>query len=104
MMHKAWRSIEEVPYCFFRSSIKFQGYMGKKMDDLIPIFSKITRLAAAFKFLRFVLFWILMIILWDYGNSVTFTHTQMLSQGRFIFNYLYCFHILDKLTPLIGDM
>ena len=25
MMHKAWSSIEEVPYCFSRSSIKFQG-------------------------------------------------------------------------------
>ena len=38
------------------------------MDDLIPILSKITRLAAAFKFLRFVLFWILMIFfmrLWE---------------------------------------
>ena len=26
---KAWRSIEEVPYCFSRSSIKFQGHAGK---------------------------------------------------------------------------
>ena len=25
MMHKAWSSIEEVPYCFSRSSVKFQG-------------------------------------------------------------------------------
>ena len=28
MMHKAWSSIEEVPYCFPRSSIKFQGHTG----------------------------------------------------------------------------
>ena len=26
MLHKAWSSIEEVPYCFPRSSIKFQGH------------------------------------------------------------------------------
>ena len=28
MMHKAWRSIKEMPYCFSRSSIKFQDYTG----------------------------------------------------------------------------
>ena len=34
MMHKAWRSIEEVPYCFSRSSIKLYGHTGGKIDDL----------------------------------------------------------------------
>ena len=33
MMHKAWRTIEEVPYCFVRSFIKFQGHTGWKIDD-----------------------------------------------------------------------
>ena len=37
MMHKAWRSIEEVPYCFSRSSIKFHGHTGGKIDDLNPV-------------------------------------------------------------------
>ena len=37
MMHKAWRSIEEVPYCFSRSSTKFHGHTGRKIDDLNPI-------------------------------------------------------------------
>ena len=37
MMHKAWCSIEEVPYCFSRSSIKFHGHTGGKIDDLNPI-------------------------------------------------------------------
>ena len=37
MMHKAWRSIEEVPYCFSRSSIKFHGHTGGKIYDLNPI-------------------------------------------------------------------
>ena len=37
MMQKAQSSIEEVPYCFSGSSIKFQGHMGWKIDDLNPI-------------------------------------------------------------------
>ena len=54
IMHKAWRSIEEVPYCFWRSSI-FQGRVGLKIDDLN--LSKITRPVAAIKSLRFVMFY-----------------------------------------------
>ena len=37
MMHNAWRSIEEVPYCFSRSSIKFHGHTDGKIDDINPI-------------------------------------------------------------------
>ena len=33
IMHKAWRSMEEVPYCFLRSSVKFQGHTDKKVAD-----------------------------------------------------------------------
>ena len=55
MMHKAWHSIKEVPYCFFRSSIKFPGHMGQKINDLNPILSKNTRPVAAIKSLRFAL-------------------------------------------------
>ena len=44
------------PIVFFMSSIKFQGYLDQKIDDLIPILSKITRLVAAIKSLRFALF------------------------------------------------
>ena len=33
MLHKAWSSIEEVPYCFWRSSVKFQGHTAKKIVD-----------------------------------------------------------------------
>ena len=55
MMHKAWRSIEEMPYCVLRLSIEFQVYMGKKIDDLIPILGKISRPVTAIKSLRFAL-------------------------------------------------
>ena len=36
MMHKAWCCLEEVPYCFSRSSVKFQGHMAKKNVDFDP--------------------------------------------------------------------
>ena len=55
MMHKAGRSIEEVPYNFSRSSIKFQVHLGKKIPDLNPNLCKITRPVAAIKSLRFAL-------------------------------------------------
>ena len=41
MMHKAWCSLEEVPYCFPRSSIKFQGHTGWKIDDLDQIWARL---------------------------------------------------------------
>ena len=36
MMHKAWSSIEEVPYCFARSYVKLQGHTAKKIVDFDP--------------------------------------------------------------------
>ena len=39
MMHKAWSSIEEVPYCFSRSSVKLQVHTAKKILDFDPIWA-----------------------------------------------------------------
>ena len=36
MMHKAWSSIGEVPYCFSRSSVKFQGHKALKIVKFDP--------------------------------------------------------------------
>ena len=36
MMHKAWTRIEEVPYCFWRSYIKFQGHTALKLVEFDP--------------------------------------------------------------------
>ena len=36
MMHKAWSSIEEVPYCLSRSSVKFQGHTALKFVEFDP--------------------------------------------------------------------
>ena len=33
MMYKAWSSIGEEPHSFSRSSVKFQGHTGQKIDD-----------------------------------------------------------------------
>ena len=41
MMHKALCSIEQVPYCFLRSFIKFQGHTGWLIDDLNPIWIRL---------------------------------------------------------------
>ena len=56
MMHKAWCSIEEVPYYFSGSSIKFQGHTGWKNRWFESNLSEITRPVAAIKSLRFALF------------------------------------------------
>ena len=36
MMHKAWSSIEEVPYCISRSYVKFQGHTALKIVEFDP--------------------------------------------------------------------
>ena len=36
MIHKAWSSIDEMPYCFSRSSVKLQGHMAKKNHRFWP--------------------------------------------------------------------
>ena len=37
MMQKAWCSMEEVPYCFSRSSVKLQGHTANKIVHLTQI-------------------------------------------------------------------
>ena len=36
MIHKAWSSIEKMPYCFWGSSVKFLGHTAKKIVDFDP--------------------------------------------------------------------
>ena len=56
MLHKAWNSKEERPYCFPRSSIKFQGHTGQNINDFDPNWAfPDYRPVAAFKSLRFAL-------------------------------------------------
>ena len=57
MLHKAWNSKGEMPFCFPRSSIKFQGHTGQNITDFDPNWTfPDHRPVAAFKSLRFALF------------------------------------------------
>ena len=57
MLHKAWNCKGEMPYCFPRSSIKFQGHTGQNITDFDPNWAfPDYRPVAAFKSLRFALF------------------------------------------------
>ena len=57
MLHKASNSKEETPYCFPRSSIKYQSHTGQNITDFDPNWAFPNyRLVAAFKSLRFALF------------------------------------------------
>ena len=56
MLHKAWNSKGEMPYCFPRSSIKVQGHTGQNITDFDPNWAfPDYRPVAAFKSLRFAL-------------------------------------------------
>ena len=60
MLHKAWNSKGEMPYCFPRSSIKFQGHTVQNITDFDPNWAFLDyRPVAAFKSLRFALFFII---------------------------------------------
>ena len=57
MLHKAWNSKGEMPYCFHRLSIKFQGHTGQNTTDFDPNWAfPDYRPVAAFKSLRFPCF------------------------------------------------
>ena len=57
MLHKAWNSKEEMPYCFPRTFIKFEGHTGQNITDFDPNWAfPDYRPVAAFKSLRFALF------------------------------------------------
>ena len=56
MLHKAWNSKGEMPYCFPRSSIKFQDHTVENITDFDPNWAfPDYRPVAAFKSLRFAL-------------------------------------------------
>ena len=56
-MPMAWWYLGEVPYCFWRSSMKFQGHKVQNITDFDPNWAfPDYRPVAAFKSLRFALF------------------------------------------------
>ena len=72
MLHKTWNSKGEMPYCFPRSSIKFQVHTVQNITDFDPNWAfPDYRPVAAFKSLRFALFYILTEI--GLGNPLAFS-------------------------------
>ena len=70
MMHKAWSSIEEVPYCFPRSYVKLQGHMVQNITNFDPNWAfPDCRPVAAFKSLRFALFKVIRQISRSHGSK-----------------------------------
>ena len=108
MIHKAWSSIEEMPYCFWGSSVKFQGHTALKIVEFDADWAfpdlffkvihqisrshrlknrwigsnlrKITRPVAAIKSLRFALF--------RYNLQIYYiwSYLQVLKASCFIFH------------------
>ena len=78
MLHKAWNSKGEMPYCFPRSSIKFQGHGGQNIIDFDPnwVFPD-YRQVAAFKSLRFALFKVIRQISRSHGTKKSPILTQI---------------------------
>ena len=71
MLHKAWNSKEEMPYCFPRSSIRFQGHRGQNITDFDPNSAfPDYRPVAAFKSLRFALLKVIRQISRSHGRKI----------------------------------
>ena len=81
MLHKAWNSKEQMPYCFPRSSIKFQGHTGQNITDFDPNWAfPDYRPVAAFKSLRFALFtniWFLSFLLETVSYYLVFNNSNL---------------------------
>ena len=74
MLHKAWNSKGEMPYCFPRSTIKFQGHTGQNITDFDPNWAfPVYKPVPAFKSLRFAMLLLRCIRKWRLQNNGNFT-------------------------------
>ena len=92
MLHKAWNSKEEMPYCFPRSSIKFQGHTGQNITDFDPNWAfPDYRPVAAFKSLRFALFKVIRQISRSHGSKNRQSQTCLFYQNLGLIIHLHQF-------------
>ena len=56
MMHKAWSSIVELPYCFSSLYVKFQGHTGQNITDFDPNWASGLQTGRSFQIPQFALF------------------------------------------------
>ena len=89
MLHKAWSSIEEVPYCFVRSSVKFQGHTALKFVECDPDSACVTP-----------------DVMYGGVNSTDFTFCRRTvfvgSSGEYIFKLFNCCSVL-VIAPICCD-
>ena len=100
MLHKVSNSKGEMPYCFPRSSIKFQGHTGQNITDFDPnwAFSD-YRPVAAFKSLRFAL------LIWEYVLHVEHVSCIITNWGQHWGNHWGLTHLtLPELRSLFFDL
>ena len=122
MTHKVWCSIEDVPYCFSKSFIKFQGHTGWLIDDFIPIWVRLLgqsqlllkRWQTAIKcdgksmmtdnylnmteILKVLIFnYIISDYLWSYGDHSISTFFY-LSTYLFIYQSIYLIHNISPVS------
>ena len=98
MMNKAWSSIEDVPYCFARSSIKFQGHTGQNITNFDPnwVFPD-YRPVAAFKSLRFALFKVIRQISRSHGCKNRGIWPKLAVSGLYLqFEFINGYEMLHK--------
>ena len=92
MLHTAWNSKGEMPYRFPRSSVKFQGHTVQNITDFDPNWAfPDYRPVAAFKSLRFALFFYL---LWCYCKIC------FIKVNKLYANCKICFIKLNKLYAI----
>ena len=90
MLHKAWNSKGEMPYCFPRSSIKFQGYTIQNITDFDPNWAfPDYRPVAAFKSLRFALLSV-------YFHIAVNNFSVSFCEGRLVVNTYFTLVIDEK--------
>ena len=105
MMHKAWCSIEEVPYCFARPSIKFQGHKGQKIDDLDQIWARLLGRSQLSNpsdlpcYFQLDFGWITGIVTTQVDISTIYIHNS-----SYIQNSINIFYIFAYLEGLSGDI
>ena len=85
MLHKAWNSKGEMPYCFPRSSIKFRGHTVQNITDFDPNWAfPHYRPVAAFKSLRFALFFIRWVLKYTCKITAIYPRVQWVNLIHFL--------------------
>ena len=106
MLHKAWNSKEEMPYCFPRSSIKFQGHTGQNITDFDPNWAfPDYRPVAAFKSLSFALFKVIRQISRSHGSKNRSIWPKLGVSGQQLqFEFTDGYEMLHKAWNSKGDV